>query len=155
MSEQVQIRPLAEGGEPPFALLYLADPSEEAVRDYLARGTCYVAHSADGRIVGEYVLLPTRPFTAELVNVAVDEEFQGQGYGRMLVMHAIETARGGGYRTLEVGTGDAGIGQLALYQKCGFAMSHIDTDFFRRHYPEAIFENGIECRHMVRLGMDL
>ena len=31
----------------------------------------------------------------------------------------------------------------------------IDRDFFRRNYPEPIFENGIECRHMVRLRIEL
>lgn len=56
---------------------------------------------------------------------------------------------------LEVGTGNAGISQLALYQKCGFTIIEIDFDFFRKNYTESIFENGIEYRHMVRLGMDL
>ncbi|WP_298614537.1 hypothetical protein [uncultured Odoribacter sp.] len=60
-----------------------------------------------------------------------------------------------GAQMLEVGTGNAGIGQLALYQKCGFTIIEIDFDFFRKNYTESIFENGIECRHMVRLSMDL
>lgn len=56
---------------------------------------------------------------------------------------------------LEVGIGNAGMGQLALYQKCGFTIIGTNFDFFRKNYTERIFENGIECRHMVRLGMDL
>ena len=27
--------------------------------------------------------------------------------------------------------------------------------YFVRHYPEPIYENGIECRDMVRLRMEL
>jgi ribosomal protein S18 acetylase RimI-like enzyme len=148
------IRPLATAEAPPWPLLLLADPSEAMVRSYLDRGRLFVAE-AGGRVVGEYVLLPTRPATAELVNVAVDPAWQGRGVGKRLVMHAIATARADGYRTLELGTGNAGIGQLALYQRCGFRVVGVDLDFFTRHYPEPIEENGIPCRDMIRLSLEL
>lgn len=64
-----------------YALLYLADPSGEAVRDYIKRGICYLAEYR-GEIIGEYVLLKTRPFTMELVNIAVAENWQGKGVGK-------------------------------------------------------------------------
>ncbi|MCD7900944.1 MAG: GNAT family N-acetyltransferase [Bacteroides sp.] len=154
MDNKLTIRKLEKEDQPPFFLLYDADPSEEAVSDYLSRGTCYVGYLND-EIVGEYVILPTRPFTLELVNVAVAEAFREKGYGKQLVLHAIEMARQGNYQVIEVGTGNAGIGQMALYQKCGFAITSVDYDFFRKHYPEPMFENGIECRHMVRMTLDL
>lgn len=136
-------------------LLYDADPSREAVADYLGRGTCYVG-KAGGSVMGVYVLLPTRPFTAELVNVAVAPEFQGKGYGRQLVNHAIGQARLQGYKTIEIGTGNNGAMQIALYQKCGFRVTHVDLDFFRRHYTcELIEDDGTECRDMVRMSQDL
>ncbi|MFC0472483.1 histidine phosphatase family protein [Halalkalibacter kiskunsagensis] len=31
----------------------------------------------------------------------------------------------------------------------------VDMDFFIKHYPEEIFENGIQCRDMIRLSQDL
>ena len=62
-------------------LLLLADPSTDLVQEYLGRGTCFVAEQ-DGEVVGVYVLLPTRPSTIELVNVAVAESHQGQGIGK-------------------------------------------------------------------------
>ena len=46
-------------------------------------------------------------------------------------------------------------GQIALYERCGFVRCGIDEDYFRKHYPAPIFENGVECRHMVRLRMEL
>lgn len=137
-----------------MTLLLLADPSEPIVRSYLKRGECFVAENG-AECMGVYVLLPTRPETVELVNVAVAEEWHGQGIGKQLVMHAIEQARLLRYKTIEVGTGNSGIGQLALYQKCGFRITGVDLDFFIRHYPDPIFENGIQCRDMVRLGQDL
>lgn len=150
----VTIRPLAIEELPPLDLLLLADPSQPIVEDYLRRGLCFIAEK-ESAVVGVYVLLPTRPETVELVNVAVAESMHGQGIGKKLVQRAISTAREARYRTLEVGTGNSGIGQLALYQKCGFRIVGVDLDFFIRHYDEEIFENGIQCRDMIRMSMDL
>lgn len=146
---------LLEPNEPlPMKLLLLADPSERLVLDYTQRGYCYVAEK-ENHIIGVYVLLPTRPDTAELVNVAVEETLQSQGIGKKLVTHAVETARKLGFSTIEVGTGSTGVAQLALYQKCGFRMTGIDRDFFVRHYEEEIYENGMRLYDMVRLSQDL
>lgn len=150
----MDIRLLKENENSPMDLLLLADPSRKIVEEYLKRGDCYIAEG-DNQVVGVYVLLPTRPETVELVNVAVAEKHQGRGIGKLLVMDAIKTAKGKGYKTIEIGTGNSSIGQLALYQKCGFRIAGIDTDFFIRHYREEIFENGIQCRDMIRLSQDL
>jgi ribosomal protein S18 acetylase RimI-like enzyme len=150
----MQIQKLDPNEMPPYDLLLSADPSRKLVDDYLRRGLCFIG-KLDDHIIGVYVLLPTRPDTIELVNVAVDENHQGKGYGKQLVKHAVHTAKELGYTTIEVGTGNSGVGQLALYQKCGFRMTGIDRDFFIRHYDEVIFENGIQVIDMVRLSQDL
>lgn len=150
----MEIRRLRTNEHPPMELLLLADPSRKLIEEYLGRGECYVTE-ADNRIVGTYVLLPTRPDTVELVNVAVAEELHGRGIGKQLVLHGVRTAKSKGFKTLEVGTGNSGVGQLALYQKCGFRIVGVDLDFFVRHYPEPIFENGMPCRDMIRLSQDL
>ncbi len=150
----MNIRLLNKDEIPPMDLLLLADPSRKIVEEYVARGACYIAES-DKHVIGVYVLLPTRPETVELVNVAVAVEHHGQGIGKRLVMNAIQTARARGYKTIELGTGNSSIVQLALYQKCGFRMIGIEGDFFIKHYPEKIFENGIQCRDMIRLSQDL
>ncbi|CAM3280501.1 MULTISPECIES: GNAT family N-acetyltransferase [Brevibacillus] len=150
----MNIRKLDHTEHPPMSLLLLADPSEKLVEEYLKRGQCYVAE-LDQRIVGTYVLLPTRPETVELVNLAVDEESQGKGIGKSLVHHAIQLAREIGYKTIEIGTGNSSVGQLALYQKCGFRITGVDRDFFLRHYEEEIYENGIQVVDMIRLSQDL
>ncbi|GED66751.1 putative N-acetyltransferase YvbK [Brevibacillus reuszeri] len=150
----MDMRKLAPHEEAPMNLLLLADPSQKLVEEYLQRGQCYVA-AKENDLVGVYVLIQTRPDTIELVNVAVDEGHQGQGIGKKLVLHAIEVAKASGYKTIEVGTGNSSLDQLALYQKCGFRMTWIDKDFFIRHYNEPIFENGIQLFDMVRLSQDL
>ncbi|WP_424769445.1 GNAT family N-acetyltransferase [Paenibacillus sp. sgz302251] len=150
----MDIRKLNKSEKLPMELLLLADPSREIVEEYVHRGECFIAE-IEQHIIGVYVLLPTRPMTVELVNVAVVEEQHGRGIGKRLVMDAIRVAKTKGYKTIEIGTGNSGIGQLALYQKCGFRIVGVDIDFFVRHYPEEIFENGIQCRDMVRLSQDL
>ncbi len=152
--KKLEVTKLSKGDAIPYDLLYLADESKEAVKDYMKRGTCYTGW-LDGKAVGVYVLLPTRPFTVELINLAIKEEFQGQGLGKQLIEHAIVTAKKHKYKIIEVGTGNAGINQMALYQKSGFSMTWVDTDFFKKHYSEPIFENGIECLHMIRFKKDL
>jgi Acetyltransferase (GNAT) family. len=148
------IRRLKKTENPPMDLLLDADPSRRIVEEYLKRGECYVAE-IDGRVIGVYVLLPTRPETVELVNIAVAPEYRNRGIGKQLVLDAIETAKKQGYRIIEVGTGNSSIGPLMLYQKCGFRITGVDIDFFTRHYPEEIMENGIPCRDMIRLALDL
>ncbi|KOO51290.1 GNAT family N-acetyltransferase [Viridibacillus arvi] len=150
----MKIRRLIATDNIPMDLLLQADPSEEIVLEYLQRGECFVMEDEDS-IIGVYVLIPTRPETAELVNVSIQEEQQGKGLGKMLIQHSIATAKSKKYKTIEVGTGNSSISQIALYQKCGFRITHIDRDFFIRHYAEPIFENGIQCTDMVRLSQDL
>ena len=150
----MEIRKLAENDSLPLRLLLMADPSEKLIMEYTSRGTTYIC-SENHLLIGVYVLMPTRSQTMELVNIAVDENWQGRGIGKKMIAHAIEEAREGGARTLEVGTGNSSVGQLALYQKCGFRIVSIDHDFFILHYEEEIWENGIRCRDMIRLSLDL
>ncbi len=139
--------------EIPYKLLLLADPSKEVIDDYINRGITYV-YEAD-EILGVYVLIQTRPLTLELVNLAVSEKAQGLGIGKELVLHAIKIAKEQGVKTLEIGTGNSSLSQLALYQKCGFRITGVDRDFFLKHYKEEITENGIKCIDMIRLAVDL
>lgn len=150
----METRLLKKNEQAPLELLLTADPSEELVKDYLESGHCFTAE-IDKQIVGVFVLLKISSDTIELINIAVDEKFQGRGMGKALVKDAIQKAKDMGYKTIEVGTGNSSISQLALYQKCGFRVSGIDKDFFIRNYEEEIFENGIQCMDMVRLSQGL
>jgi ribosomal protein S18 acetylase RimI-like enzyme len=150
----MNIRKLKKGEKPPMELLLLADPSKVIVEKYINRGECFVAENQQ-QIIGVYVLLPTRPETVELVNIAVADNEQGKGIGKQLVKDAIHKAKSRGYKTIEIGTGNSSIGQLALYQKCGFRIIGVDINYFIKYYPEEIFENGILCRDMIRLSQDL
>lgn len=138
----------------PYNLLLQADPSIDSIKEYVHSGFIYGAY-VNGTIIGIYILLKTRPFTLELMNISIDENYQGKGIGKQLIFNAIEESRRLKAKTLEVGTGNSSIDQLALYQKCGFRINYIDKDYFKKYYEEPIYENGIQCTDMIRLSIDL
>ena len=42
-----------------------------------------------------------------------------------------------------------------VYQKEGFEMKEIVKDFFLYNYDKPIYENGIQCKHMIILNKNL
>src|SRR5690606_24965640 len=113
----MDIRRLGQGEALPLDLMLEADPSEKLVREYAAKGIVYTAE-IDRRLVGVYVLLPLSETVVEIKNIAVAEPERGKGYGKELVNHALEEAKRGGFKHVEIGTGNSSFDQLALYQKC-------------------------------------
>jgi len=148
-----RIRLLGEGEAIPLALLLLADPSEEEVMRYAGAARIFVCER-DGGIVGACALSGVGQSVCEIKNIAVAGPFQGMGIGALLLRHVIAFARDAGFARVQIATGNSSIGQLYLYQKVGFEMQEIDRDYFVRTYPDAIFENGIRCRHRVLLAME-
>lgn len=150
----MEIRSLHNNDKPPFDLLLMADPSRELVEEYIAEGECYIAEE-NGEVIGVFVIVPLTEEVVEIKNIAVHEDKQGKGFGKKLVQEAIDVAKRQGYEAVEIGTGNSSIGQLALYQKCGFRIEGIIKDFFVEHYDEIIMENGIQCMDMVRLRLEI
>lgn len=152
--EDIVIRRLGEGEEYPLELLLTADPSRKLVEEYMARGQCFIALH-ENRVIGEYVLLNTRPGRIEIMNIAVVPEKQGRGAGKFLIMDAVQRVREYGAKYLEIGTGNSSLMQLGLYQRCGFRIVGIEKDYFLMNYDFKIEEKGITCRDMVRLSLEL
>ena len=146
----MDIRLLGKDEPLPIELLLEAVPSEKLVRAYCAESRVYAVEDAAGTI-GVLVLCPLDEAVVEIKNVAVAESVRGKGLGKSLILHAIAEAKCLGFRKAVIGTGNSSLGQLALYQKCGFRMVSIDRGFFLRNYPEPIVENGILCEDMVLL----
>lgn len=138
----------------PSDLLLLSDPSEEVIAEYIHSSVKFAAW-LNAKVIGALLLLKTRPRTMEIMNISVYEEYQNKGIGKQLINRAIEYAREKGIKTLDIGTGNPGVGQMMLYQKCGFRIVGIEFDYFRKNHEERIYENGIECRDMIRMKMEL
>jgi ribosomal protein S18 acetylase RimI-like enzyme len=136
-----------------YDLLLLSDPSEDVINEYLGKSVKFIA-TFEKRIIGCLLLLPTRPRTMEIMNISVYEEYQNRGIGKKLIIKAIDYAKTNGTKVLEIGTGNPGIIQMMLYQKCGFRIVGVELDYFRKNHNERIYENGIECRDMIRMKME-
>ncbi|MCZ4320629.1 GNAT family N-acetyltransferase [Pseudomonas anguilliseptica] len=136
----------------PMDLLLEADPHLPHVQAYLATGHCYHAQQ-NGVTVGAYVLQARSLGTLELMNIAVAPNCQAQGIGTQLLQHALHSARQLGATRLEVATGSFGH-QLTFYQRAGLRVYAVEPDYFLQHYPEPLFEQGLQHRDRLRLAID-
>jgi ribosomal protein S18 acetylase RimI-like enzyme len=160
----VRLREVGPGEDrtPFLPLLLLADDAEEHVRRHLDDGQLFVLETADdAEPVGAVQAVP-RPAdgddAVELTLVAIDQDRQGAGHGRTLVRLTLdELRRQGRYTRALVGTSNAGIGQIAFYQKCGFRLLRIERDHFdaARGYDGTETENGIVHRDLVWFDQSL
>ena len=141
-------------------LLLLADEAEAQVRAYYQRGDLYALWEEDGAQspLGVVLVLPgANGDDVELKAVAIAPERQGEGWGKRLLGAVVADLRRRGERRVIVGTSNAGVGQMAFYQKAGFRFWRIERDFFtaERGYDPAARENGLPHRDMVWLEREL
>jgi ribosomal protein S18 acetylase RimI-like enzyme len=157
-TERLQRVPCGAARERFLPLLLLADESEQQVRSYMQRGDLYVyASEAERDAAGVILAVAAGGATVELKAVAVARHLQGQGLGLRMMRAVIGDLRARGVRRVIVGTANAGIGQLAYYQKAGFRLLSVERDFFspERGYPSHLEDNGIRLRDMVWMDQEL
>lgn len=135
------------------ALLLQADPDWSQVQDYLPNATV-LGIAQEGRWIAEICLLPVDADYFEIKNLSVQPADQGRGLAKALIQHVIDILTQQGAKGIWVKTGNSSLDQLALYQKSGFRMDHIEKDVFL-NYSEMIFENGIRCLDQVVLVLQL
>ena len=139
-------------------LLLLAD-AEAQVRDYLQHGDLYALRGADGEPLGVSLVLsdPADPGSAELRAVAIDPTQHNRGLGRRMLASVLADLRARGFRRAVVGTSNAGIGQIAFYQKAGFRLWRVERDYFtpQKGYDPDERENGLPHRDMIWFDQEL
>ncbi|MFA0039221.1 GNAT family N-acetyltransferase [Vibrio sp. 10N.261.52.A1] len=137
----------------PMSLLLEADPSEASIASYLSESWCYAA-KRDNKILGVCVVKRISDDTAEIFNVSVSPKHQQQGIGAEVLNFALKQVVNQGIKRVELGTGTFGY-QLTYYQRVGFRVDRVVKNHFIDHYPEPIFENGIQHQDMLRLYIEL
>ncbi|MEZ8026802.1 GNAT family N-acetyltransferase [Enterovibrio norvegicus] len=139
----------AKSSDIPLDLLLEADPSEASISSYLSDSWCFTA-SDNARILAVCVVKPQNDGFAEIYNVSVYPEYQGQGIGSALLTFLLSQLPNKGVTRVELGTGIFGY-QLTYYQRLGFRVDSVVKDHFLRNYSELIFEKGIQHQDMLRL----
>lgn len=132
-------------------LLLLADEQEDMIERYIHRGTMYVLD--DDGMKCECIVTDEGNGILEIKNIATEPNYQGRGYGRILIGFIAEKYKGK-YSVLQVGTGDSPL-TIPFYEKCGFIRSHSIKNFFTDYYDHPIYENGIQLIDMVYLQRKL
>ena len=145
-----EIRRIAAGKEAYMPLLLEADPSEAMIREYLADGEMYVL-LVNGQAASVAVILRREDGAWELKNLATDPNLRGMGYATSLMAYLFKllSVR---CDKLYVGTSPANV---PFYEKLGFSVTHVEKDFFTRHYDSPIVENGEVLRDMIFLARSL
>lgn len=149
-----QLRRLDAADDIPYELLLLADESIDSIKHYIHESLIYVLEKEEN-LLAVFVLQEVTNTCVEIKNIAVDQTHQGKGIGKYLLSEATSIAHEMGYEHLLIGTGNSSIMQLYLYQKEGFEIVAVRKDYFTDNYPKPIYENGIQCKHMIVLQKTL
>ncbi len=138
----------------PYDLLFLADENDEQISKYKDVAVFWGA-KVDGEIVGILGLTEIHEQASEIVNIAVAEKFENRRIATKLIQEAIAYSKEKPYREIVIKTGNCGIKQLYLYQRCGFRFDAINKNYIAEHYPMPIFENDIQCLDQIVLKKTL
>lgn len=140
-----------ENNKVPYELLFLADEDDDQIKKYKDSADFWVA-IIDNEIIGMIGLNKIDNDHSEIVCVAVYEKHENKGIGTALVEKAISYSKEKEYKEIIIKTGNCGIKQLYLYQRCGFRFDSINKDYFRENYGVPIFENTIQCLDQIILN---
>lgn len=147
----MNIQEIKENKKAYLSLLLLADEQEDMIDRYLERGIMYILEE-DG-VKCECVITNEGNGILEIKNIATDPEFQGRGYGKILIDYIINKYKNQ-YSIIQVGTGDSPL-TIPFYEKCGFVRSHIIKIFFVDNYNSPIYEGGVQLVDMIYLRRQL
>lgn len=140
----------------PFDLLLLADETIEAIEKYIAVSDVYLASKIGlSKPIGVFVLCKINNKEIEIKNIAVAEDYQGNGIGSFLIDQIKAIASECHYKSIIVGTPDLAHEQIRFYEKNGFSKYGVRKNFFIDNYREPIIENGVALRDMLMLRMKI
>ena len=132
-------------------ILLVADPSWKAIDCYLDESDLFVMFEGDVPVCAAAVLQISKS-TCELKNIAVTK--LRRGYGSKMVGFICEHYKDK-YKFMLVGTADTSTHNIRFYEANGFAKTHQIDNFFIDNYDEPIYEDGLQCKHMVMLKKKL
>lgn len=137
-----------------WPLLLTADPSRESIENYLFE-SIFLEVRKEEELIGLLVLQAVSDKKAEIMNLAVSRMQQNHGIGSRLLQRALLDMKDFAYESFEVRTGTTSFGPLYFYQKNGFRVTAVETDYFTDRYPEKLVENGLVLKDCLVLTQSL
>lgn len=135
-------------------LLREADEDMARIREAVesSANTAYLATAADTPIGAAVVCW--QPDESEIIYIAVQPEYRGQGYGKAMIASILDMGRQQGVKAVLVGTANSSLENIAFYQKCGFRMDSVRKNYFA-YFTSPVYDNGILIQDMLVLRCDL
>ena len=132
-------------------LLLEADPSKDMINDYLKDGELFVLTYND-KIACVAVVIKIDDETIELKNIATQEEYRGQGYGKKMIKYLADNYKQK-YNKMLVGTSE---NNIPFYVKQGFdKYEKTIKNFFIDNYEEEIKDRELTCTDLIYYSKDL
>lgn len=136
------------------ALLMRSDPSIARVMGQINLCTCfagiYNGKNAAACLLNEQV----GDGVCDVVNLAVADEFRGQGIYREMLLRVMDYAREKGFLYLEIGAGNADLDAHETLQKMGFRVARVIPDYFQSGGHSFVVQNGIVNRDQLHYRVD-
>lgn len=147
MEEQVQITLIHERKEQYIPLLQKAEPSEELIQEYLAKGDLFLMQAQQETIC---IALANALSEEEIqINlIYVQRKYQAKGYGKMMVDYLSECYHKT-YKRMVVALDGSNVGAMEFFVKCGFSYSHTQKGFFVENYPMPIMGDTAQAQDQV------
>lgn len=95
----------------------------------------------DSKIAG-YIVFWNLLDEAQILNVAVDLPFRGQGHAKSLVRQVVSIASKKGSKRMVLDVRKSNVGAIQLYQGLGFSIVHIRKNFYSN--GEEAFQMALE-----------
>lgn len=87
------------------------------------------------QIIGTVAISELSSENCELKSLYLSEQYQGRGYGKMLLSHAIRAAKAHGYQKMYLDSLSTSTKAIALYRKAGFR----DTEQYNTNLYADVF----------------
>lgn len=130
-------------------LLLLADPDCVHLTTY--HNAVYFTVTDDKQIIGIVAIGNPSEDSFEILNLAIKESHENQGYGSFLLAFAEQYAKQNAKQILWIKTSTTSFKQLYLYQKMGFRCVQIVPNYFSIHYSTPLFENKLRVQDQIIL----
>lgn len=111
------------------AAAHAAPWTEGIFRDCLRVGYQCEVLELDGVIVG-YTVMSVAAGEAHLFNVCIDKDWQGRGFGRLLVNHVIDEARSRKAFSVFLEVRPSNKPAISLYEDLGFVEVGVRKDYY-------------------------